>query len=353
MPCGGCAAKLAAAPLEAALARLGPAPLDSSIVVGVGERDDVAVTRTSDGREMLHNIDALRAFSDDAWLVGRVAASNATSDLFAKGGRPRHAQALIGLPDADPAMAEEMLYQALSGVRATLDALGVALIGGHTLASEALSVGLSITGDGPEHEALMRQSGARPGDTLWLTRPLGTGVVLAADMRGEARGAWVAAAQASMLRTHEVGSRLALEAGTHAATDVTGFGLAGHLSNLLRPAGLSARIDRTAIPLLPGARELFLRGLRSTAHASNRASFQARVEGASELDEAWLYDPQTAGGLLLAVATAVGPKLAAAFLAAGEPPIACIGLVGESGERQAILSIADSLAEPTATLRPA
>lgn len=353
MPCGGCAAKLAAAPLEAALARLDPSPVDASVVVGIEERDDVAVTRSAEGRATLHNIDALRAFSDDAWLVGRVAASNATSDLFAKGGRPRHAQALIGLPDTDPATAEEMLYQALSGVRATLDELGVALVGGHTLSSEVLSVGLSITGDGPEHEAVIRQAGARPGDTLWLTRPLGIGVLLAADMRGEARGAWVAAVQASMLRTHAVGSRLALEAGTHAATDVTGFGLAGHLTNLLRPAGLSARIDRNAIPLLPGARELFLRGLRSTAHAPNRAAFHARVEGASELDEAWLYDPQTAGGLLLAVASAAGPTLAAAFLAAGEPPIACIGRIEASRDRPAVLSIVDSLAEPTATLRPA
>ncbi len=343
MPCGGCAAKLAAAPLEAALARLAPAPADASVVYGVEAREDVAVTRAADGRATLHNVDAIRAFCDDPWLVGRVAASNATSDLFAKGGRPRHAQALIGLPDADPGTMEEMLYQTLCGVRETLDALGIALVGGHTLSSEVLSVGLAVTGDGPERGELLRQAGAGPGDELWLTRPLGTGVVLAADMRGEARGSWVSAAHASMLRTHAVGSRLALAAGTHAATDVTGFGLAGHLVNLLRPAGLCAVLDRSAIPLLPGARELFRRGLRSTAHAPNRAAFQTLVAGATDFDEAWLYDPQTAGGLLLALPSSAGPPLAAAFAEAGEPAVARIGRIVAARERPAVITVEDSV----------
>ena len=337
MPCGGCAAKLPAAPLEAALARLAPTPENAFVVAGVEERDDVAVTRARNGDLTLHNIDAIRAFTDDPWLVGRVAACNATSDLFAKGGRPRYAQALIGLPEADPGAAEEMLYQALCGVRETLDAEGVSLLGGHTLTSEVLSVGLAVTGDGPESGERLRQAGAQPGDELWLTRPLGTGVVLAADMRGQARGLWVAAVHASMLRTHAVGSRLALAAGARAATDVTGFGLAGHLLNLLRPAGLHAQLDRSAIPLLPGARELFLYGLRSTAHAPNRAAFQAQVTGASEFDEAWLYDPQTSGGLLLAVPAAAGPRLDAAFAEAGEPAIARIGRIVAGGDGPSIV----------------
>lgn len=368
MPCGGCAAKLAAGPLDAALTRLAPAPADASVVVGVAERDDVAVTRESDGGTTLHNIDAIRAFTDDPWLVGRVAAANATSDLYAKGGRPRHAQALIGLPEASPEVAEEMLFQVLGGLRATLDALGVSLVGGHTLTSEVLSVGLAVTGDGPEDGPLLRQCGARPGDGLWLTRPLGTGVVLAADMRGLARGPWVAAAHASMLRTHAVGSRLALAAGAHAATDVTGFGLAGHLLNLLRPAGLGARLDRSAVPLLPGARELFQRGLRSTAHAGNRAAFHAAVEGASPLDEGWLHDPQTSGGLLLAVPPGAGARLAAAFAEAGEPPIARLGELFATGDGRVRIVIEDAsegrdrahgaddedpaALGPTATLRP-
>jgi selenide,water dikinase len=332
MACGGCAAKLAAAPLETALARLPAPPPDPSVLVGVAGREDVAVTRGGDGRLVLHNIDSIQAFCDDPWLVGRVAAANATSDLFAKGGRPRHAQALVGLPELDAARGAEILEQVLLGVRETLDALGVSLIGGHTMMSAALCVGLAVSGDGPAQGDLLRQAGARPGDELWLTKPLGTGVVLAADMRGLARGAWVAAAHASMLRTHAIGSALALEAGTHAATDVTGFGLVGHLQSLLRPAGLEARLFRGAIPLLPGARTLFEQGLRSTAHAPNRAAFGSAVYGATSLDEAWLFDPQTSGGLLLAVPPDAGPRLLRAFEAAAEPPIARIGRL-ERGAR--------------------
>lgn len=331
MPCGGCAAKLPALPLAAALARLPVAPPDDSVVAGVAERDDVAVTRAADGRLVLHNIDAIRAFCDDPWLVGRVAAVNATNDLYAKGGRPRHAQALIGLPESELARGGPLLEEVLLGIRETLDALGVRLLGGHTMTSDALSVGLAVTGDGPPDGRLLFQSGARPGDALWLTKPLGTGVVLAADPRGLARGTWVAATHASMLRPQAVASRIALAQAVTAATDVTGFGLAGHLLNLLRPAGLAAQLDRAAIPLLPGARALFERGLRSSAHGANREAFLAHVVGATTLDEAWLFDPQTAGGLLFTVGPEAGPRLVRAFEAAGEPPPVRIGRVGPAG----------------------
>lgn len=331
MPCGGCAAKLGASPLDAVLARLPAAPADPSVVAGVAEREDVAVTRGSDGALVLHNVDAIRAFCDDPWLVGRVAAANATSDLFAKGGRPRHAQALIALPESDPQTMERTLEQTLLGLRATLDALGVSLVGGHTMTSEVLSVGLAVTGDagvvGNGAGRLIQLAGAGPGDMLWLTKPLGTGVVLAADMRGLARGEWVAATHASMVRTNAVAARLAREAGVRAATDVTGFGLAGHLANLLRPAGLSARLDRRAIPLLPGADALLRQGLRSQADAANRASFAPLVEGAPSAQAAWLFDPQTSGGLLLALPPDAGPAFVAAFAAAGEPAPVCIGRV--------------------------
>ncbi|MFO0689706.1 MAG: selenide, water dikinase SelD [Myxococcota bacterium] len=331
MVCGGCAAKVSARPLEAALARLPAPPPDASVVAGVAEREDVAVTRAADGRLVLHNIDAIRAFCDDPWLVGRVAAVNATGDLFAKGGRPRHAQALIALPEDAGATGEELLHQVLLGLRATLDPLGVSLVGGHTMTSDALAVGLAVTGDGPDAGEWLRQAGAREGDELWLTKPLGTGVVLAADARGLARGAWVEAVQHSMLRPLAGAAQIAQHHGVRAATDVTGFGLAGHLLNLLRPAGLAAELERAAIPLLPGARELLAQGLRSSAHAANREAFAACVRGASDLDGGWLFDPQTAGGLLFAAPSEVGPALLRAFAAAGEPAIARIGRIRAAG----------------------
>ncbi len=327
MMCGGCAAKLGAEPLSAALAALPAAPPDSSVLLGLDERDDVAATRDDSERVTLHNIDVIRAFCDDPWLVGRVAAVNALSDLHAKGGRPRHAQAILGLPEVEPHEAREILFQALSGVRSILDPEGVSLLGGHTTIGDELTVGLSVTGDGPEGEVLLRQAGAEPGDDLLLTSALGTGVVLAADRLGRARCDWVLGAYASMAHLNRIAGRLAWKCGAHAATDVTGFGLAGHLLTLLDAADRGARIDRNAVPLLPGAAWLWSTGLRSTADPANRAAFSRRIAGATAADEAWLFDPQTAGGLLLAVAPDRSERLIAAFVEAGEPTPSRIGRI--------------------------
>jgi selenide,water dikinase len=329
MACGGCAAKLGAEPLSEALARLPIARPDPSVLLGLDARDDVATTRDETGRMTLHNVDVIRSFCDDPWLVGRVAASNALSDVFAKGGRPRYAQAVIGLPDTEGDDAQEILFQALSGIRQTLDELDVSLLGGHTTIGEELTVGLSVTGDGPADGVLLRQAGARAGDDLLLSGPLGTGVVLAADRMGLARGEWVAEAHAAMQHTNDLASRIALEEGTHAATDVTGFGLAGHLLTLLEPDDLIAHLERPSIPFLPGATLLWASGQRSTAHPANRTGFLRRIRGAKDADEAWLFDPQTAGGLLLAVAPEKTRGMIEAFAQAGEPPIVRIGRLSQ------------------------
>jgi selenide,water dikinase len=353
MACGGCAAKLGALPLEAALAALPPAAEDSSVVLGLEARDDVAATRDEAGGMTLHNVDIIRAFCDDPFLVGRVATSNALSDLYAKGGRPRYAQAIIGLPDYPPALARDILVQTLAGIRSTLDDLGVTLLGGHTTIGDFLTVGLSVSGDGPPEAELLRQAGSRPGDDLLLSQPLGTGAVLAADMQGLARGDWIQSAHAVMLHPNRIASRLAREHGAHAATDVTGFGLAGHLLNLLDESGLIARIERQAVTLLPGARGLWDRGLRSTAHPANQAAFASRVSGASDADEAWLFDPQTSGGLLLAVAPERTQAIQQAFREAGEPELARIGslVAGKPESRPArgaieVIDAAPGAAEP-------
>ena len=327
MACGGCAAKLGAAPLEAALSALPTAPPDETVLLGVGDRGDVGATRDESGRTTLHNIDVIRAFCDDPWLVGRVAARNALADLEVCGGRARYAQAVIGLPERDPSLARETLFQALSGIRSVLDAEGVSLLGGHTTIGEALTIGLAVTGEGPAAGVWPVHSGTGPqaGDAILLTRPLGTGVVLAADMRGLARSDWLQATWTSMLRDHAVVARLVRESWVQASTDVTGFGLAGHLLSRLRGTRLSARLASEAIPLLPGAELLWRDGLRSTAHPANRAAFDARVAGASELDGAWLFDPQTAGGALLLVSPDRLAVCIEAFEAAGEPRPARIG----------------------------
>jgi selenide,water dikinase len=250
---------------------------------------------------------------------------NALSDLFAKGGRPRYAQAIIGLPESEPAQAEELLFQTLSGLRSALDEHGVSLLGGHTTIGDELTAGLSVTGDGPDAESLLRQSGAQPGDDLVFAGRIGTGVVLAADRIGLAAGAWMSACHAEMQTSNEKPGRLALEFGAHASTDVTGFGFAGHLMTLLDRTNLVARIDRSAMPFLPGARRLWETGLRSTAHPMNRQAFLRHVANARDSDEAWLFDPQTSGGLLLAVPPEKTPPLLEALTTAGGQSAAIVG----------------------------
>lgn len=333
MACGGCAAKLGASPLASALAALPKAPADDSVVLGLDERDDVAATRLDGERTLLHNVDVIRAFADDPWLTGRVAASNALSDLYAKGGTPTHAQAIVTLPDWPARVARAQLVQVLSGLRSILDPAGVSLLGGHTTLGDDLAVGLAVTGEGPEASSLLRQQGAGPGDALLLTKPIGTGVVLAADAQGRARGAWVEAAHASMQRTNEAASRVFTGFGpgvVHAATDVTGFGLAGHLLGLLDPPGRVADLDREALPCLPGARRLWRDGLRSTAHPANAGAFASRVSTLDEGDEAWLYDPQTAGGLLAAIAAADAPRVVDALAAVGVDAVRIGEIAAES-----------------------
>jgi selenide,water dikinase len=342
MACGGCAAKLGHRPLARALDRLTASPPDASVRVGLGAPDDAAWLELPKGDSILASIDAFRGFVDDPWLVGRAAAVNAASDVLAKGGRPRHALALVTVAEEDPTRSEECLFQVLSGIRAALDPLGVSLVGGHTTVGPDLFVGLSITGDPPEAPLLL--DGAREGDALVLTKPLGTGVLLAADMQGRAPGSWVVSAHRSILRDNAAAARIAVEHAAHAATDVSGFGLAGHLTEMLRASGVAARLTLPALPALDGALALLDAGLRSTFHAQNREGHRgvagsfARCRSQFEL----LFDPQTCGGLLLCVPARETEGVVRALQAAGDRRAARIGEVTALRSDGAAFEVSDS-----------
>ena len=257
---------------------------------------------------------------------------NAASDLWAKGAVPRFALAQVTVPSGDDAQVEELLFQVLAGARAALDAEGIALVGGHTTAGDALQVGFAIWGEVPPGAALLRLAGLAPGDRLILTKALGTGVLWNADMRGLARGAWIEAAIASMLRSNAAAAQVAREFGATACTDVSGFGFAGHLGSMLRASGASARIALDAIPLLPGANACFARGLRSTFHAENekaRDALRIDANAASRSQLAALFDPQTSGGLLFGVAAERADAAIAKLHLAGDTAAAPIGVVTE------------------------
>jgi selenide,water dikinase len=343
MPCGGCAAKLAGPALEAALSRLPPAPRDASVRVGLDEPDDAAAVALPRGDVVLASVDGFRAFTDDPWLVGRVAAVNAASDVFAKGGRPRHALALVTVPESETDRAQETLFQVLAGIRASLDLLGISLVGGHTTSGVELFVGLSISGELEAGADMLRKGGLRAGQRLVLTRPLGTGVLLAADMQGLAPGRCVAAAHASMLRSNADAARVARTFGASGCTDVSGFGVAGHLAEMLRAGRVSACVHLEELPALPGALQLLSRGLRSTYHGQN-AQLRRRIalDDAVGRDPALelLFDPQTSGGLLFGVESDRVDEVLEALRLAGDGEAKEIGCVTASRSDRALFEVA-------------
>jgi selenide,water dikinase len=299
--CGGCAAKVGQSALERALSRLAPIPKDDSVKLGLQAPDDAAAYETPGGELVVSSIDAFRSFTEDPYLVGRVAAVNALSDIQAKGASPRYALALVAVPrDLPEGDAEEILYQVLAGARFVFDRHRVSLLGGHTTTAPELLVGFSV--DGFAHRAdLLSIDKLEPGDQLLLTKGLGTGVILHADMLGRATGRWLLSCFESMLTSNGEAAAIALELGAKAVTDVTGFGLAGHLGAMLRASGVSAVLDVAGLPVLPGAVELLGQGFRSTAHAENRRAKKGivlRAEAEADPRLELLFDPQTSGGLL-------------------------------------------------------
>ncbi len=341
MLCGGCAAKVGESSLTRALERLG-VPSHPAVVLGLAQPDDAAAVETERGEIVAATVDSFRAFADDPYLVGRVAAVNAVSDLWAKGVTPRFALAQVSVPETEPARAEETLYQVMAGARVALDADGVTLVGGHTTTGPELVVGFAVWGFAASADALIRIGGAAPGDQLILTKPLGTGVILQADMRALARGEWVEATAASMLRSNGAAARAMIPLRPSAATDVTGFGLAGHLGEMLRASKASALLDLTAIPALPGAVALLGRGIRSTAHPENARARRAMLvepDAARRAVLDLLFDPQTSGGLLLAVPRERSSAMLSALRAAGDEAAAIIGEVAPARPDGALIRV--------------
>jgi selenide,water dikinase len=321
MVCGGCAAKVGQSALARALARLPEARADESVLVGLAEPDDAAAIRLPRGDVLLATVDAFRAPTDDPWLVGRAAAVNAVSDVLAKGAVARHALAIVTVPETDPGRAEESLYQVLAGIRAALDPRGVTLVGGHSTQGEDLFVGLAVTGE-PLGGEVLRLGGARSGDALLLSRPLGSGVLLAADMAGRAPGRWIAAVLASLQRDNADAATVARACHASASTDVSGFGLAGHLAEMLRASGAAGTLSLGSLPAFEGTLALLGLGVRSTFHEQNalgRRGLDVPRELSGDPRLELLFDPQTCGGLLFAVpADRAGEALAALRDAGGE-----------------------------------
>ena len=296
--CGGCGAKVGVDVLAGPLGRLEP-PQRGDVVRLPG--DDAAMLQMGDVRQVV-TTDQLRAFTLDPYRMARIATLHALGDIWAMGAKPQAVLVTVTLPQLGRGLQEEWLGEIMAGTSLALAGTGAEIVGGHTSMGAELSIGYSVTGlaDGP----VLTLAGANPGDRLILTRAIGSGVLFAAEMQSKAQGADIVALLDELVVPQGPAASVLAAAGATAMTDVTGFGLAGHLRNMISASGVGAELDLTEVPLFAGALELSISGVRSHLHESNVAS--ATRDGSltyagRDTRASLVHDPQTAGGMLASV----------------------------------------------------
>ena len=299
---GDCDCKLSPAVLRDIMNRMPATGAFANLMVGAESSDDAAVWRLNDEQALIATTDFFMPVVDDPFQFGRIAATNALSDVYAMGGRPILALAVVGMPI--DRMSPDTIGQILAGGASVCAAAGIPVAGGHSIDSAEPIYGLVALGLA-HPDRILTNASARPGDRLVLTKPLGVGVYSAALKQEKLPEAGYAAMIESTTRLNTVGARLSGIAGVHAVTDVTGFGLAGHSLEMARGAGVTVRLDPAAAPLLPGVEALVRAGVRTGASTRNWASYGEAVDlpaGFEDWRRDLLTDPQTSGGLLIAVA---------------------------------------------------
>jgi len=329
--CGGCGAKVGPGALRAALAEL-PAPPVARLVLGAG--DDAAVLRQGAELQVIAT-DHLRAFTEDPYLMAQIAATHALGDIWAMGATPQLALASLTLPRLSEPLQERTLREIMAGANAVFNAAGAGIAGGHTSIGAELSIGFTVTGTA--RDRVLTKAGAQAGDRLILTKPLGSGTLLAAEMAREASGRDIAALWPYLVQQQGAASAI-LAPHAHAMTDITGFGLAGHLDEMLRASSLCATITLADLPLFAGAEALAARGVSSSLEPANRAALLGRIKAPDTARAHLLLDPQTAGGLLAAVDSDRAGALVAQLAEAGFTAVA-IGTVEPGTKNHAITAV--------------
>ncbi len=298
--CGGCAAKLGADLLSEALAGLGAEPAPDELIAGLQPPDDAAAYRVSDDLAIIGTVDFFPPLVDDARTFGEIAAANAMSDVFAMGGRVLFALSIAAFPEELP---RDVLAEVFGGASAKVREAGGTLAGGHTIRDPEPKYGLAVIG-AAHPDRLLRKGGARPGDALILTKPLGTGVLVSGSRQGRTTPTDLATAIEGMRTLNRAASEVLVANGLTAATDVTGFGLLGHGLEMARASGARFVFEAEALPALPGALDLARAGVETGGAAHNRrfVANELAVGAGIPADVVTLaFDPQTSGGLLAAI----------------------------------------------------
>jgi selenide,water dikinase len=280
-----------------------PHRTDPRLIVGRETFDDAGVFVLSDDLALVQTVDFFAPIVDDPYLFGQVAAANALSDVYAMGGEPLTALNIIGFPSGKLPL--EVLTDILRGGQDKVHEADALVVGGHTIIDEELKFGLAVTGRANPHH-LLTNAGAKDGDRLVLTKPIGTGILATADKVGTLSPLHRTRLHESMVELNQAASRAALAIDARCATDITGFGLVGHANHIARASRQSLHIDATRVPILPGAREAWLAGIRTGGAERNETYLGPLVQWGqvSDVDRALLIDPQTSGGLLVAVSPA-------------------------------------------------
>ena len=335
MRCGGCGAKVGATVLSRALGALNPVDRDD-VVIGLHAPDDAAVVRVPPGKAMVHTVDFFRAFIDDPYIFGKVAANHALGDIFAMGGEPQSATAVVTVPSGLESKVEDVLFQMMSGALGVLNAANCALVGGHTGEGKELALGFAINGlIDADLNGLMTKGGMQAGDALLLTKPIGTGTLFAALPLLKTRGHWIDAALESMCLSNQEGAKILRAHSASACTDLTGFGLLGHLVEMIKPAGVDVELELSALPILDGAEETAAAGILSSLQPANvrlRRALRNQEEMINHPRYRLIFDPQTAGGLLATVPGDKAEECVRQLRAAGYPHTAVIGRVLPQGD---------------------
>ena len=336
---GGCGCKIAPGVLRDILSGMQGFPLPPELLVGIDTADDAAVYQLNDQQALIATTDFFMPIVDDPFDFGRIAATNAISDVYAMGGTPIFALALVGMPIN--VLSTEVIGQILQGGQSVCQAAGIPIAGGHSIDSVEPIYGLVVLGLA-HPSRIKRNASAKAGDVLVLGKPLGVGILSAALKKEALSAEGYAQMIATTTRLNTAGPDLAVLEGVHALTDVTGFGLAGHALEMARGAHCDVELNWSSVPLLDGVEALAQQGFITGASGRNWAGYGAEVvlpEGFSAVDQAMLSDPQTSGGLLVSCAPDALDAVMAVFKQHGFSQATVVGQVSQTQGDKPVLRV--------------